>query len=427
MSFRISAVCALLALGLVQTGSVASLTAQDQAPPPAAAPAPQDAPPAAPQQADGQPPTFRGGINFVRVDVIVTDRKAQPITDLKDTDFEVLEDGKPQNIEQFRLIKVDGNVRPGDPPPRQIRTRDDEETEAARDDVRIFVLFFDDYHVRRSTSMSVREPLIRFVQTQLRPTDMVAVMYPLTPVSAISFTRNHDSLISAIRNFEGRKFDYTPKNQLEANYMRYPTETVERIRNDVTMGALQGLAVRLGSLREGRKSVVFVSEGFTAMLPPQMRRGDASQPANPIEAGIASRGQDSAQQMTAEWFGQTDVYSRMREVFDLANRNNTAFYSLDPRGLTPFEFGLDDFGAGVPPPSFATDGRALQMTQDTLRTLSEETDGRAIVNRNTLEAGLAEMVRDSSTYYLLGYNSTVAVNDGKFHEIKVRTYLAACT
>ena len=60
------------------------------------------------------------------------------------------------------------------------------------------------------------------------------------------------------------------------------------------------------------------------------------------------------------------------------------------------------------------------MTQDTLRTLSEQTDGRAIVNRNSLDQGLAQIVRDSSFYYLLGYNSTQAQNDGKFHEIKVR-------
>ena len=216
----------------------------------------------------------------------------------------------------------------------------------------------------------------------------------------------------------GRKFDYTPLNQLEQNYMRYPTEQVERIRNDVVMGALRGLSVRLGSLREGRKSVIFVSEGFTAMLPPQMRRADASQPDNPIQASDRGGSQDSSQQITAEWFGQTDVYSRMREVIDSANRNNTSFYSLDPRGLAPFEYGFDDLPSG-PPPSFATDSRALRMTQDTLRSLSEETDGKAIVNRNTLEQGLAQVVRDSSYYYLLGYTSQAA-NDGKFHQITVR-------
>ena len=64
--------------------------------------------------------------------------------------------------------------------------------------------------------------------------------------------------------------------------------------------------------------------------------------------------------------------------------------------------------------------QALQSSQDTLRVLAGETDGRAIVNRNDLDAGLRQIVRDSSAYYLLGYNSTQAPTDGKFHAIKVR-------
>jgi len=364
-----------------------------------------------------QPPVFRGGINFVRVDVIVDDKKEQPVTTLTQADFEVLEDGKPVSVEQFQLVKVDGNPRPGAPPPSEIRTRNDEELIANREDVRIFVFFFDDYHVRRANSMTVRDPLTRFVQNQLRPNDIVAIMYPLSPVSDLSFTRNHNLVMGAINNFVGRKFDYTPVNQFEQNYARYSTDQVEKIRNDVVMGALRGLSVRLGSLREGRKSVIFVSEGFTAMLPPQMRRQDASAPADPIQSAVAAGQQDSNREITAEWFGQSDVYMRMREVTDLANRNNTSFYSLDPRGLAPFEYGFDDLPSG-PPPSFATDSRALRMTQDTLRSLSEETDGKAIVNRNTLEQGLTAVVRDASYYYLLGYNSSAA-NDGKFHQIKV--------
>jgi hypothetical protein len=62
-----------------------------------------------------------------------------------------------------------------------------------------------------------------------------------------------DSVISAIERFEGRKYDYRPLNDFERNYMRYPTDIVERIRNDVVMGALRGLSVRLGSLRDGRR------------------------------------------------------------------------------------------------------------------------------------------------------------------------------
>jgi VWFA-related protein len=350
------------------------------------------------------------------VDVIATDNKAQPVLDLKQDEFEVLEDNQPQTVEQFRLIKVDGNPKPGDPPPRVIRNRDDEETEAARDDVRIFAILLDDYHVRRSNSVSVRAPLTKFIETQLRPNDMIAVMYPLSPITDLEFTRDHEKIIRVINAFEGRKYDYRPMNQLEENYVRYPTETVERIRNEVVMGALRGLSVRLGSLREGRKSVIFVSEGFTAILPPQMRRQDASQPENPIQARAQGGLQDSSVEETAAWFGQSDVNMRMKDVYQMANRNNTSIYSLDPRGLAVFEFGLDDSAAT---PSFATDRRVLQMTQDTLRSLSEETDGRAIVNRNTLLEGLTQMVRDASSYYLLGYSSK-APTDGKFHEIKVR-------
>ena len=51
--------------------------------------------------------------------------------------------------------------------------------------------------------------------------------------------------------------------------------------------------------------------------------------------------------------------------------------------------------------------------------LAENTDGRAIVNRNDLGVGMKQIIRDSSGYYLLGYNSTQAPTDGKFHAIKV--------
>jgi len=407
----LAATLALAAVGAPQaapqSGAAQPAEAQQPAPSPAPAPAQGDAP---------QQPTFRAGVNFVRVDVIVHDEKGQPVTNLSQADFEVLEDGRPQTIEQFRLIRIDGNPRPGDPPPRELRNRIDEEIEISRDDVRVFVLFFDDYHVRLGNSLAVKEPLIRFVQTQLRPNDIIGIMYPLTPVDGISFTRNTASIVSAIERFEGRKFNYEPRNAFEQQYARAPSEVVEQIRNQVVMTALRGLATRLGGLREGRKAVIYVSEGLTALLPPQLRTADASlgrlgQIGGPPSAMV---GENNPREETAAFFAQSDLYSQMRDVFTAANRNNTAIYSVDPRGLTPFEFGIDE---AVGP---RQDARALQFTQDTLRSLADETDGRAIVNRNDLAPGLAQIVRDSSFYYLLGYNSTLAPNDGKFHEIRVR-------
>jgi VWFA-related protein len=410
---RLSAFVALaLALGLIEAGTGRPVAAQQtDAPGGAAAPPP----PATPQGDAAQQPTFRAGINFVRVDVIVNDNKGQPVIDLKESDFEVLEDGKPQSIEQFRLIRVDGNVRPGDPPPRELRNKIDEEVEIARDDVRLFVFFFDDYHVRFANSVAVREPLTRFVQT-LGPNDVVGIMYPLTPVDGITFTRNPASVISAIEHFEGRKFDYRPRNLFEEQYARAPSEAVEQIRNQVVMTALRGLATRLGGLREGRKAIIYVSEGLTASLPPQLRTPDASIGRAGVQPGSVGplTGENSPREETAAFFASSDLYLQLREVFTAANRNNAAIYSLDPRGLTPNEYDIDQ---NVGP---RQDARALQMTQDTLRSISDETDGRAIVNRNDLASGLTQIVRDSSYYYLFGYTSSLAPADGKFHQITVR-------
>jgi VWFA-related protein len=395
----------LLAAGLAQQGTAQQQPLQPSSP---QAQAPAD-----------QQPTFRAGINYVAVDVIVTDKKDAPVVDLKREDFEVFEDGKPQPIEQFRMVRISAAAAVGDSPPPRVRSRDEELMEAGRENVRIFAILLDDYHTRKITAMSVKIPLTTFVETQLAPTDLVAVFSPLTPVSEILFTNDHASIISAVQRFEGRKFDYTPRNRFEEEYSRYPASEVERIRNQVVMDALSSVAVRMGSMRQGRKSIIFVSEGLTVMLPPQMQRQNAQNPIDPLQAIAGAAVQDSPQQQTNEFFNQAVLDGRLREVFRDANRNNASIYSLDPRGLAVFEYDIDAVPGGASI-SFQNDRRALQMSQDTLRALSEETDGRAIVNRNSLDKGLAQIVRDSSSYYLLGYNSTQAQSDGKFHEIKVR-------
>src|SRR5919202_1540651 len=147
-----------------------------------------------PGATDPQQPVFRAGINFVRVDVIITDKNGNQIGDLQPSDFEVLEDNKPQKIETFKLVKLDGGrVDAAKDPPKQIRSDYDEESEAARDD---------------------------------------------------------DAVMRAIQQFQGRKYDYTPRNAFEERYAYYPTEVVERVRNQVSLSALKALIVHMGTLKE---------------------------------------------------------------------------------------------------------------------------------------------------------------------------------
>ena len=129
---------------------------------------PRAAAAAAARRSSQQPPGIRSGINFVSVDVIVTDRKGKPVLDLKQEEFELHEDRKPQTIETFEIVKIDDDARRSTGRRRsEIRSLYDEEREAARPNVRLFVMLLDDYHVRRGNDMSVRKPLIDFVQNQL--------------------------------------------------------------------------------------------------------------------------------------------------------------------------------------------------------------------------------------------------------------------
>jgi VWFA-related protein len=395
-----------LALVLAAALSMAAPAARQGRQDPPAQP-PQN-PPADPQQ---QPPRIRTGINYVRVDVIVTDKDGNPVLDLEPEDFTVTEDGKPQKIDSFSVVRIDPVAQAEERQP-EIRSSSVEEREAARPEVRLFTILLDDYHVRRGNDMAVRKPLMEFIQNSLAPADMVALMYPLTPVSDIRFSRNRESLMGAINTFEGRKFNYNPRNTFEEQYAFYPVAVVERIRNQVTMSALEAACFQMGALREGRKAVIFVSEGFTSMVPPQLSDPVAAMPGmnNPNRNNPNAPQASDMQQLMA----RTDVNRDMTEVFNACNRQNTAIYPVDPRGLAVFEYGINET-IGL-----QQDAASLREALDSLYVLAANTDGRAIVNRNDLASGMKQIIRDSSSYYLLGYNSADAPTDGKFHEIKVQ-------
>src|SRR6187549_844097 len=98
---------ALAAVAVVQGSDQGAQQPAGQQPSGQQQPAGQAAPPA--QQADQQQPptTIRRGINYVSVDVIVTDKDGKPVMDLSQDDFAVAEDGKPQKVETFQIIKLD--------------------------------------------------------------------------------------------------------------------------------------------------------------------------------------------------------------------------------------------------------------------------------------------------------------------------------
>jgi len=111
-------------------------------------------------------------------------------------------------------------------------------------------------------------------------------------------------------------------------------------------------------------------------------------------------------------------------MLDEANRANTSFYPIDPRGLAVFDTPMvpvngPSLSSAAPMVPIATDQAMLASRIGSMRTLAEATDGLALVNSNDLGGGLKRVTDDLSSYYLLGYYSNGKL-DGKFHSIAVR-------
>ena len=309
-----------------------------------------------PQPQQQQPPIFRGGTNIVRVDVTVTDRRGEPVTNLTRDDFLLTEDGAPQAIESCELVRATGE--PTDDRSLQIYSASQVATEAARDDVRLFLIFWDEYHIGQFIPAARgREVLTEFVRTAFGPTDLVGIMDQLTTVESIKFTRERLQLVDQIHALKGRLGIYVPaRSAIEEEHLQNFRE-IGRLRNEVTTSALASAAAFLGNFREGRKAILFVSQGI-----PLYGRGTESE--------------------------------RYQAIVRMANTNNTAIYTLDPAS-------------------------EVGRRPDSLLALADETGGRPFVGSNRPELQLPQIVRDSSAYYLLGYRSPAPV-DGKFHRIKVR-------
>jgi hypothetical protein len=156
-----------------------------------------------------QPPPFRSGTNVVRIDATVVDRTGRPATSLTADDFEVWEDDVLQPIASFQLLSNTG--QPSDDRSLPIRSQQHAAAEAARDDLRVFLFFWDEYHIGRfESTLKAKAALAQIMMTGFGPTDLVAIVDPLTPSSAMELTRDRPALADQVRRLEGRLRVYLP-------------------------------------------------------------------------------------------------------------------------------------------------------------------------------------------------------------------------
>jgi VWFA-related protein len=395
------------AAAAVVTAATISIAAEQAGPRQPALQAPPATAGAPPQRPDDQQPTvtFRVEVNYVEIDAIVTDSQGRFVRDLAKDDFEIVEEGKPQNLSVVSLVDIPIE-RPDAPLFSATTVPPDVRSNKKEFNGRVFVLVLDDLQTHFARSVRVRAAAKLFVQQYLGENDIAAIVETgARRDGAQEFTGNRTLLIKAIDNFAGQKLRSATLDKIDDFYMQRDTnpgavprdlseaERAFKARN--TLSTLRQVADYLAGVRGRRKSVVYFSEGVDY----------------DTENSFSNR-------------YATDVRDEMQAAIAAATRANVSFYGVDPRGLAGIGDDAVDISSLPIDPSlnlgFASMNEELRRSQDTLRVISDETGGFAAVNRNDFREAFSRIIQDNSGYYLLGYYSKDTRRDGRFRQVQVR-------
>jgi len=375
------------------------------------------------------PPAIDGEVvkistNLIRIDVSITDAMGKPVTDLKQNEIEIFENGEKQKITSFSFVSSVRNTatfkpvekKPDDAPlpPNVTRPSDVRRTVA---------LLVDDLSLSFESISYTRRALKKFVDQQMQEGDLVAVIRTGAGVGALQqFTSDKRILYAAIDRVKwnmmgtGGVSAFSPigASPLEtlqnAGDTSITDEDIEEEKNRVkgeadarsskfAAGTLGAISYVVNGMTElpGRKVALLFSDGFS------------------LSVTDRSGGKVSS-----------DILEPLRHLIDLANRSSVVVYTIDPRGLQYTGLTATDSVISSNPDSInskvAERRDALYDTQAGLSYLALGTGGFAFKNNNDLNLGLERVLNDQS-YYLVGYEPDTDTFDPvarKFNSISVK-------
>ena len=219
--------------------------------------------------------TFRLDVDYVEVDAVVTDAAGSIVRGLTADDFEILEDGDPQEVEAFTF--VDLPVEPARPPLfAEAPIEPDVWSNAVPFEGRLYILVLDDYNTMALRTGRVRAAARRFVEEHIGENDLAAVLHTSgRPNASQDFTNSRPLLLSAIEQFAGRKtqisslerFDITDRDTVEELQLlddRWldPTDYQKASEAEASLHTITEVARFLSSINGRRKALVLISEGI---------------------------------------------------------------------------------------------------------------------------------------------------------------------
>ncbi len=374
-------------------------------------------------QADAKAPVLRAITRLVQVDVVVTDRSLHPVSDLKQEEFELREDGRAQRIAFFSLSNgLMATSKRAEPPPALPNGTYTNRPEYSRQQGPLTILLLDGLNGSSQEQSFAREQMVQFLRDKLPLKQKMAVLALRDHLLVLQdFTTNPALLRAAVEKFAPRKsatlahgepLQVTPefmeavppavaeqllKTLQEFNHQGL-TQSVEA-RARITLRALNAIG-RATAGYPGRKALVWVSAAFPfALVPSGIARSDLSR-----------------------------SYTReISETASLLADSRVAVYPVNVRGLT----GLleSEINPRRPPRGLTNPINRVGEAGDelarnegssgTMYELAESTGGHAFVNRNDLSSAVSDTFAESSTYYTLSYYPDHGRWDGRFRKIQV--------
>ena len=396
--------------------SLASSAQQTESPKPQPSPSPESEPQQPARSNEDE--VVRITTNLVQVDAVITDKNGKLITDLRPDEVQIFEDGHQQKITNFSFIAPEASTTaslPSAPPDKNAPPVPP--TKLHPEDVRrTIALVVDDLGLSFESTHFVRGALKKFVDQQMQPGDLVAIIRTSGGIGALQqFTADKRQLYAAIERvkwyvngrssvgaFAPMESKIPGDDRLKAAEAKQASnEDLNQFREDVfAVGTLGAIGYVVKGMRElpGRKSILLMSDGF--------RISSVDDPERNYRTLLA-----------------------LRRLIDQANRATVVIYTMNASGLQFFGLTAADSTNGSSSDEveqMLSDRRTAAFeSQDGLNYLAKETGGIAIHNTNDLSGGIRRVIEDQKSYYLIGYRPDESTFDAKsgrrtFHKLSLK-------
>jgi VWFA-related protein len=363
-------------------------------------------------------PTFKSTTELVEVDAIVLDRSGNFVSGLTADNVTIYENGKPQKIQQFFMVTHDQGVSEG-----ALRSQYADEAQVAGAH-RVFVMVFDEAHLANDSLMRVKDGAATFVREMFSAGDAGGVFLNGGMYKG-RLTIDKGELLGGIRAvqpaFENRQAILSPFRQwpriddeVQASTIADGgREVVERLgikacQEDPAACASEGGLGNVENLIQ-RKARLYIRQA-------RLMTDNTIRSLERIANGLAKIPGRKTVVLMTEGFFVEDSRSQLEMIAAQAARSGITIYSIDGRGLI-------NSMASNPDVTMTDRARstAFDPGDDGPNILTEGTGGFMIRNVDEIKRAFGMIVRDTSTYYVIGYQPENATMDGKVRKIEVKT------